>query len=415
MIKKQPITVSLCIAININIIFRGSEMSQRFNVLKSFVAVMAGLAIATSSYADDKDKLAVNKVEGSLSVMVLGSGGPMAVAGGRASAGYLIFTDGKPRILMDVGGGTYQRLAQSGTNIKDLDIILLSHLHADHTGDLTSVLKTIYFHNNLARGAAAAKGITLPGRTAPIRIYGPTSSDLDATKVQGVKYPNGKLVYPSTADYTHNHYSVQKGGVEHYLKAFVAGISDDDGPMGAGGPVSNFAYTANDLVAKVQGASIETVLPLTADGLQITAIAVDHGPVPAVGFRIDYKGHSIVYSGDTGTKGRGANPFAPGNPGSDNMAKLAAGADMLIYDTAVMEFGGPPANPLFHILHTQPSLIAGVAKAANVKTLVLSHLTPVTSPRVDEVVSIIKGAGFEGKIKKAKDLKVYNLDDSDDD
>jgi len=388
-------------------------MSQKFSVLKGLVTVIAGLAIATSSYADNKRKSAVNKVKGSLSVMVLGSGGPIATAEGRASAGYLIFTDGKPRILMDVGGGTYQRLAQSGTNVKDLDIVLLSHLHADHTGDLTAVLKTIYFHNNLARGAAAAQGITLPGRTAPINVYGPTSSALPVA-TPGVSYPNGKLVYPSTADYTHAHYSIPRGGVEHYLKAFVAGISDDDGPMGPGGPVSDFAYTANDLLSKVPGAPIQPVLS-TDDGLVITAIAVDHGPVPALGFRIDYKGHSVVYSGDTGTKGRGPNPFAPGNPGSDNMVKLAAGADMLIYDTAVMELGDMPANPLFHILHTQPSLIAGVAKTANVNTLVLSHLTPVTSPRVDEIADIIKGAGFTGKIKKAKDLKVYNLDDSDDD
>jgi len=378
-------------------------MSQKFKILKGLAAVVAGIAIATSSYADKKP--AVNKVKGSLSVMVLGSGGPIATAEGRASAGYLIFTDGKPRVLMDVGGGTYQRLAQSGTNIKDLDIILLSHLHADHTGDLTSVMKTIYFHNNLARNQAAMNGVTLPGRIAPINVYGPTSSALPAA-TPGVSYPNGKLVYPSTADYTHDHYSIPRGGVEHYLKAFVAGISDDDGPMGPGGSVSNFAYTANDLSSRVPFASVETVLEAD-DGLVITAIAVDHGPVPAVGFRIDYKGNSVVYSGDTGTKGRG-----PNHLGQGNMAKLSMGADMLIYDTAVMEMGGLPNNPLFHILHTQPSLIAGVAKTAGVKTLVLSHLTPVTSPRVDTIEAIIKGAGFEGKIKKAKDLKVYNLDDS---
>lgn len=390
-------------------------MSQKFKIMKGIATVVAGLAIATSSYADNKHKPAVNKVKGSLSVMVLGSGGPIATAEGRASAGYLIFTDGKPRILMDVGGGTYQRLAQSGTNIKDLDIVLLSHLHADHTGDLTSVMKTIYFHNNLARNQAAMQNVTLPGRTAPINIYGPSSSTLPPA-TPGVSYPNGKLVYPSTADYTHDHYSIPRGGVEHYLKAFVAGISDDNGPSNPpipfgeeGGPVSNFAYTANDLLSKVPGAPIETIMS-TDDGLVITAIAVDHGPVPAVAFRIDYKGHSVVYSGDTGTKGRG-----PMHYGQGNMARLSEGADMLIYDTAVMEMGGLPRNPLFHILHTQPSLIAGVAKTANVKTLVLSHLTPVTSPRVDEIKDIIKDAGFTGKIKKAKDLKVYNLDDSDDD
>jgi len=381
-------------------------MIQKNKLVKGLFTVVAGLAIAASSYADKKP--AVKKVKGELSVMVLGSGGPVATAEGRASAGYMIFTDGKPRILMDAGGGTYQRLAQSGMNVKDLDIVLLTHLHADHTGDLTPIMKTIYFHNNLARQKAAQSGITLPGRTAPIRIYGPKSSALPDT-APGVKYPNGLFVYPATEDYVHGHFSILQGGDERYLTAFVAGISDDDGPMGPGGPVSKFAYTVNDFSSRVPFAKQETVLS-TDDGLVIKAIAVDHGPVPNVAFRIEYKGHSIVYSGDTGTKGRG-----PTKVGQGNMAQLSQGADILIYDTAVMEMGDAPANPLFHILHTQPSLIGGVAKEAQVKKLVLSHLTPVTSPRLHEIKDIIRAQGYKGKIKAAKDLKVYNLGDRDHD
>ena len=369
------------------------------NIFKTIILTSVLATPSTMVFADD-EKTAFQEVEGELSVMVLGSGGPVAVAEGRASAGYLIFTDGKPRILMDVGGGTFQRLAKSGTNIKDLDIVLLTHLHADHTGDLTSVMKTIYFHNNMARNMAARNGIELAGRTAPINIYGPAVSPLPAGP--GVTYPNGQTIFPSTVDYSDQHYSIN-GGVERYLKAFVFAISDDDGPAGPGGSVSDFAYTATDLNAKVPGATVETVLS-TPDGLVIKAIAVDHGPVPSVAYRIEYKGHSIVYSGDTGSKGRGPNQL-----GKENMTTIAMKSDMLIYDTAVMEKGDAPANPLFHILHTQPSLIAGVAIAADVKKVILSHLTPVTSARVDEIKQIIKDNGYNGKIKTAKDLKVYNF------
>jgi ribonuclease BN (tRNA processing enzyme) len=359
-------------------------------IIKSLFMAAMMASVSGAVIADDghSKKTAFQKVEGELSVMVLGSGGPIATAEGRASAGYLIFTDGKPRILMDVGGGTFQRLAKSGTNIRDLDIILLSHLHADHTGDLTPIVKTIYFHN-LNAGTS---------RSNPINIYGPGSSTLPQDNTGKVTYPNGTLVYPSSADYVDGHFSIGKGGVERYLTAFVGGIS---------GQQSSFAYTANDLNSTVPGAS-EQVFLSEPDGLVIKSIAVDHGPVPAVAFRIEYKGHTVVYSGDTGTKGIGPNHFGQGN-----MATISAGADMLIYDTAVMEMGDAPPNPLFHTLHTQPSLIANVAISAGVKTLVLSHLTPVTSPRVDEVKDIIRNAGFTGKIKEAKDLKVYNLGDDD--
>ena len=56
----------------------------------------------------------------------------------------------------------------------------------------------------------------------------------------------------------------------------------------------------------------------TDDGLVITAIAVDHGPVPAVAYRIEYKGHSIVYSGDTASNG-------------PNMITISREADLLIH------------------------------------------------------------------------------------
>lgn len=356
-----------------------------------FVALIS-FFITTVSFADDDDKkLAVDKVEGALSVMVLGSGGPMAVANGRASAGYLIFVDGKPRILMDVGGGTYQRIAESGVNIRELDTVLLSHLHIDHTGDLSAAIKTVYFHNNLARGMNPA----IPGRKAPINIYGPASTAFAMHPVIGPLsvLSNGELQYPSTKDYVHDHYSIE-GGVERYLEAFAPAIS---------GGKSTFAYTAKDLSSDwalrtrnsgdIDAKGVETILD--EGGLKITSIAVNHGPVPAVAFRIDYKGHSIAYTGDISSK-------------TLNMVTLAQDADLLIYDTAITE--ALPLNPVFHGLHTEPRRIGVVAGAANVKKLVLSHLTPVTEPRIKEVKSVIR-ENYVGSIKVAKDLKVYNLDD----
>jgi len=54
-----------------------------------------------------------------------------------------------------------------------------------------------------------------------------------------------------------------------------------------------------------------------------------------------------------------------------------------------------------------------VATAANVKTLVLSHITPVTETRLDSVMLTIRQQGYNGDIRAAQDLQVYNLGDDD--
>ena len=322
------------------------------------------LGLLSPSFADHKPhkKLAVDRVEGDLSVMVLGSGGPVATKAGRASAGYLIFTDGNPnpRILMDVGGGTYKSLAESGVNVKDLDLVLLSHLHIDHTGDLSSVIKTVYFHTVGAGETRTVDDV--------IHIWGPDSS------FGGI---------PSTIDYVNAHYA-GPNGTERYLNGFT-------GNIGAG----TFSYEGHNLLSNWEtNVTVQDVYE-AADGLKVTAIAVKHGPVPSVAYRIDYKGHSIVYSGDT-------------NSQSQNMVTLATDADLLIYDTAIMD---THKNPVMLELHTTPSRMGEVAAGAMVKKLVLSHITPNTENNLKQVKSLVRAQGFMGKIKEAKDLKVFNLHD----
>ncbi len=309
------------------------------------------------------EKLPVDKVRGDLSAIVLGSGGPVATSSGRASAGYLVFVDGKPRILLDAGGGTYQRIAASGADIRDLDLVLLTHLHVDHTGDLSSILKTVYFHNTRAGTF----------RTAPIHIWGPDAN--------GIPFPKTRIAqYPSTTDYVNSYYAMPNG-VERYLNIFTRAIR-----------AGIFNYKVHDVSSTWKGAQTELVYE--KEGLRITAIAVNHGPVPAVAYRIDYKGKSLVYSGDTSSV-------------SNNMVTLANGADVLIYDTGIMD--DAPSNPLFFKLHTTPTRMGQVAAAAGVKKLVLSHITPVTEPRLHEVESLVRAQGFYGRIKATNDLKVLNV------
>ena len=75
----------------------------------------------------------------SLELLVLGGGGPF-VQSKRASLGYVVLFDGKPRLLIDCGDGIFTRLGETGVDPAELDAILLTHTHAGHTGDLPVVV-----------------------------------------------------------------------------------------------------------------------------------------------------------------------------------------------------------------------------------------------------------------------------------
>ncbi|NOZ53186.1 MAG: MBL fold metallo-hydrolase [Gammaproteobacteria bacterium] len=362
--------------------------------LISLFAATATLITSFTTLADDdkdrKKKLAANNIEGDFSVMVLGSGGPTNTAKGRASAGYLIFIDGEAKILLDAGGGTYQRFVKSGVNAKDLDIILLSHLHIDHTSDLPSIIKSIYFQN---RAFHVANNSFPPGRTTPFRVFGPATN--------GVPFPNPPLTgadpnvpqYPATTEFIHNHYDLHQGS-DRYLNIFTRAIS-------AG------VFGVNAINVSPNWQVYAPVTLVDEGGLVIKAVGVNHGPVPALAFRIEYRGKSIVYSGDT----RSRSIDSDGNPlpNGGNMVAISQHADLLIYDTAIMDTPINDSAKVFFTLHTTPSRIGEVSLLAGAKKLLLSHLTSSTESQLRKIKSLIRKQGYRGKIKAAKDLQVINL------
>src|SRR5262249_22257452 len=114
----------------------------------------------------------------------------------------------------------------------------------------------------------------------------------------------------------------------------------------------------------------ESAIVFDNDGVTIRAFRVDHGPVhPAFGYRIDYKGRSIVVSGDT----------AP----SAVLQRQAQGADLLVHEglspelVAIMEQTARAQHrdnlaKIFHDIvgyHTAPERAAEIAEAAHVRAL----------------------------------------------
>src|SRR5712692_8232044 len=105
--------------------------------------------------------LSATPAKPALEVVVLGSGGPRAF--GRAGSSYILVVDGTPRILLDAGPGAFVRIGELDLNLEKVDTVLLTHLHIDHSGDLSA------FFN--------ARALTSDG---PIvyRIFGPDGAGL---------------------------------------------------------------------------------------------------------------------------------------------------------------------------------------------------------------------------------------------
>ena len=117
-------------------------------------------------------------------LQVLGSGGP-ELGDNRASSSYVIWHDRKAKILVDIGSGSMLHFEQSGANIDDLDAILLSHLHVDHSADLPALIKASFF----------------TGRSRDLPIFGPSGNTLmpsTTTFVQALFGPNGAYRYLSS-------------------------------------------------------------------------------------------------------------------------------------------------------------------------------------------------------------------------
>lgn len=139
------------------------------------------------------------------------------------------------------------------------------------------------------------------------------------------------------------------------------------------------------------------------ENISVTAAEVPHGAAkPAYAFRFDTPHRSIVFSGDTSR--------------SDNLIKLAKGADVLVHEVlnldgvdAISGVAGAGRDALKHHIieaHTTAEEVGQVAAEANVGTLVLTHFVPTGLPEYDRPDLWLEGVRkhYDGKVIVGEDL-----------
>ena len=247
-----------------------------------------------------------------VALQILGSNGPrLKTNGASASASYLIWANGRSRVLVDAGGGAFLRFAEAGGRFDDLALIAISHLHPDHVSDLPALLWGDFV------------------RKSPLPIAGPSGN---------ADVPDFRTFLQQLFD--------QKTGAFRMLGATLGGASRPT--LGGAGRIARLEIVVADTAADKPSTVLER------DDLVVTAFGVPHGDIPTLAYRIRVGNRAIVFGSDqTGTDPR--------------FAEFARGADLLVLHMTGGVGAGSP-------LHAAPDVVGRVARDAKPVRLILSHL-----------------------------------------
>ena len=254
---------------------------------------------------------------------------------------------GAAKLLFDCGRGGTMRLQQVGVLPREITALFLTHLHSDHIVGIPDQWLTGW----------------LGGRTGSFRILGPTGT------------------------------IEMMANLEKAYQVDIRFRMEDEklDPQGV-------AIRAEDIT---EGVVYEN------DGVKVTAFDVDHGPAikPALGYRIDYRGRSVVISGDTRF--------------SENLIKFSQRVDLLVHEVAaakeeLIRKSEAVRRVIAH--HTTPEEAGKVFDRARPRLAVYSHIGLPSDPTIHELtvqdLMALTRKTYAGPLEVGEDLMTIDVGDS---
>jgi ribonuclease Z len=288
--------------------------------------------------------------DGELRVTVLGSGNPWNTRA-QASASVMVEVGNPERdiLLFDIGSGSTANYASLKLPINKLNKVFLSHLHADHTGDLITL-----------SGSWSKVGRA----DGPVYVWGPSGTE------------------PSL-------------GTRNFVEGIEEALAwDTAAGHGAINPDSMRIVVSEHDFSKTQVVYDE-------NGVKVTSFPVIHALSGAVGYRLDFAGLSFGFSGDT----RACWPLVHACEGVDLLihecfppaAALAAASGLSIERATIA----------LNAAHTSPKAAGKVFGLVKPRVAAMYHT--LLSPQVISMVFAELGSVYHGPVVQTQDLTVFNV------
>lgn len=258
---------------------------------------------------------------------------------------------GDQKFVIDAGRGVPIRLWQLKVPMGKVNVLFITHYHSDHVSGIPDLWLTGWLSPPFGR------------RTTPFHVIGPTGA---------------------------------KSLIENLEKAYSLDIKTR---------IADEKLPPEGVAIKVDEFDNDGVV-YEKNGVKVIAFTNHHGDLirPSVGYRIEYKGHVAVISGDTTY--------------NENVIKYGTGADLLVHEVAMARpalMKIPAVQRILHH-HTPPEEAGTVFSKAKPKLAAYTHIVflsnaQVPEPTLDDLVAETRKT-YSGPLEVGEDLTSFEIGDT---